>query len=105
MVGLVGQTLQSDMYTVERELGKGRFGITYLARDGKGNRLVIKSLSNEGFSFPILGTALGRCLLPADCNNWQRPIFGQPHALPSRVPPTVPKERPSVPVMTSSAFP
>jgi len=34
-------------YTIERELGKGRFGITYLARDKNGEFWVIKTLSDD----------------------------------------------------------
>jgi serine/threonine protein kinase len=34
-------------YTIEQELGQGRFGITYLARDRKGKPLVIKTLKDD----------------------------------------------------------
>lgn len=47
MAGLVGQQLQGGKYTVERELGRGRFGVTYLASDRKGNRLVIKTINEN----------------------------------------------------------
>jgi serine/threonine protein kinase len=42
-----GQTLQNGKYTIERELGRGRFGITYLAKKVDGNRWVIKILNPQ----------------------------------------------------------
>lgn len=42
-----GQQLQKGNYTIDRQLGKGRFGITYLARDKKGELVVIKTLSDD----------------------------------------------------------
>lgn len=47
MVWLAGQNLHGDRYTIERELGRGRFGITYLARDSKKNRFAITTLSDD----------------------------------------------------------
>lgn len=46
MVWLAGQNLHGDRYTIERELGRGCFGIIYLARDSKNNRCMIKTLSD-----------------------------------------------------------
>ncbi|HAX90202.1 MAG TPA: serine/threonine protein kinase [Cyanobacteria bacterium UBA11370] len=46
MVWAAGDTLQAGKYTVERELGRGRLGITYLARDKDHHRLVIKTLND-----------------------------------------------------------
>ena len=43
----VGEQLQGSKYTIERELGRGRFGITYLAKDENGDRLVIKTLNDD----------------------------------------------------------
>jgi eukaryotic-like serine/threonine-protein kinase len=40
-----GQVLQKGRYTIERELGRGRFGITYLAKRSDGERWVIKILN------------------------------------------------------------
>jgi len=40
------QQLQNGKYTIERELGRGRFGITYLARDKNGDGVVIKTLND-----------------------------------------------------------
>jgi serine/threonine protein kinase len=40
------QQLQNGKYTVERELGRGRFGITYLARDKNGDGVAIKTLND-----------------------------------------------------------
>jgi len=40
------QQLQNEKYTIERELGRGRFGITYLARDKNGDGVVIKTLND-----------------------------------------------------------
>jgi eukaryotic-like serine/threonine-protein kinase len=42
-----GQSLQNGKYTIERELGRGRFGITYLAKRSDGERWVIKILNPD----------------------------------------------------------
>ena len=42
-----GQTLNNSEYTVERELGRGRFGITYLTKRAVGDRWVIKVLDPQ----------------------------------------------------------
>ena len=47
-----GKQLQGDKYTIERVLGQGRFGITYLARDRKGNRVAIKTLNDAALRRP-----------------------------------------------------
>lgn len=47
MAWTAGQTLQGGKYTIEKELGRGRFGITYLAKDEDGNYLVIKTLDEN----------------------------------------------------------
>ncbi|MBG1269648.1 serine/threonine protein kinase [Nostoc sp. WHI] len=39
--------LQSGKYIIERELGRGRFGITYLVKNRNGDRLVIKTLNDD----------------------------------------------------------
>ncbi len=38
-----GQVLQNK-YTIEKELGKGGFGITYLAQNKRGEKIAIKIL-------------------------------------------------------------
>jgi eukaryotic-like serine/threonine-protein kinase len=43
----VGQSLQNGKYTIDRELGRGRFGITYLAKRANGERWVIKVLNPQ----------------------------------------------------------
>lgn len=47
MVWLSGQKLQGNKYTLERELRRGHFGITYLASDRQNKQLVIKTLSDQ----------------------------------------------------------
>lgn len=42
-----GHTLHGDRYTIERPLGIGGFGITYLARDTHGRQVVIKTLKDN----------------------------------------------------------
>jgi serine/threonine-protein kinase len=42
-----GQTLQDGRYTIERELGRGRFAVTYLAKNEGGNLVVIKTLDED----------------------------------------------------------
>ncbi len=42
-----GDKLNKNKYTIEQELGQGRFGITYLARDRQGKPLVIKMLKDD----------------------------------------------------------
>lgn len=47
MAWTVGQKLQDGQYTIEEDLGRGRFSITYLAKDESGNYLVIKTLDED----------------------------------------------------------
>jgi serine/threonine protein kinase len=42
-----GQKLQNGKYTIARELGRGRFGIRYLATRSDGERWVIKVLDPQ----------------------------------------------------------
>ncbi|MEQ8968798.1 MAG: serine/threonine-protein kinase [Coleofasciculus sp. C1-SOL-03] len=52
MVWVKGQQLYGRRYIIERKLGQGGFGITYLAKDRKGNPLVIKTLKDEVMTNP-----------------------------------------------------
>ncbi|MBH8571964.1 serine/threonine protein kinase [Nostocaceae cyanobacterium CENA369] len=47
MAWVAGDRLQGGKYTVERELGRGRFGITYLVKNKNGDRFVIKTLNDD----------------------------------------------------------
>jgi eukaryotic-like serine/threonine-protein kinase len=47
MAWVAGEQLQGGKYTIEKELGRGRFGITYLVRNRKGNRQVVKTLNDN----------------------------------------------------------
>ncbi|NEO03080.1 MAG: protein kinase, partial [Moorea sp. SIO3I7] len=42
-----GYRLQKGKYTIEKKLGEGGLGITYLARNKKGDRIVIKTILNH----------------------------------------------------------
>lgn len=55
----LNQQLQKGKYTIERELGRGRFGITYLARNKNGDGVVIKTLNDA-------------VLKPEDFERWQQ---------------------------------
>ncbi|WP_299998722.1 thioredoxin domain-containing protein [Anabaena sp. AL09] len=44
MAWVSGQQLQNGKYTIDKELDRGGFGITFLAKDKKGNPVVIKTL-------------------------------------------------------------
>ena len=50
MVWKPGDLLQGGKYKVESILGRGSFGITYLVKDGKGDRAVIKTLDDPHLS-------------------------------------------------------
>ena len=47
MVWLAGQSLKGNRYIIQRKIGSGGFGITYLAQDGKGRQWVIKTILDE----------------------------------------------------------
>lgn len=51
-----GQNLHGGRYTIETPLGVGGVGITYLARDRKGNRVVIKTLKDEVLDNPEMSS-------------------------------------------------
>ncbi|MCF2149886.1 serine/threonine protein kinase [Desmonostoc muscorum LEGE 12446] len=52
MVWAVPKQLQGGKYTLESVLGRGRFGITYLAKDEKGDRIVVKTLDDQLLNQP-----------------------------------------------------
>ena len=39
--------MQGGKYTIEKELGRGRFGITYLVKNNNSDRQVIKTLNDD----------------------------------------------------------
>lgn len=52
MAWAVGDRLQGGEYTIEEELGRGRFGITYLVKKQNGDSLVVKTI-NDGLFQPL----------------------------------------------------
>lgn len=52
MVWSAGQPLYGGRYVIERQLGAGGFGVTYLARDKKNSWVVIKTLRNDALTDP-----------------------------------------------------
>jgi eukaryotic-like serine/threonine-protein kinase len=54
MVWTPGQGLNGDRYIIERKLGEGGFGVTYLAQKAQNRqRVVIKTLKDDLLSHPI----------------------------------------------------
>ncbi len=51
MAWVTGDRLQGGKYTIERELGRGRFGITYLVKNRNSDRLVVKTLNDVLLNF------------------------------------------------------
>ncbi|WP_392531115.1 serine/threonine protein kinase [Nostoc sp. C117] len=47
MAWVAGDQLQGGKYTIEKELGRGRFGITYLVKNRNSDRQVIKILNDD----------------------------------------------------------
>jgi len=52
MVWQAGQSLYGNRFTIQREIGRSGFGITYLAQDGKGRQWVIKTFKGDDQSRP-----------------------------------------------------
>lgn len=51
MVWKPGHQLQEGKYIIEKTLGEGGFGITYLAKDDRDNRFAIKTLKQKGLKY------------------------------------------------------
>ncbi|KAM3115525.1 protein kinase domain-containing protein [Phormidesmis sp. 146-33] len=47
MAWSAGKKLQSGRYTIERKLGEGGFGVTYLAKSQSGKRVVVKTVNEQ----------------------------------------------------------
>jgi len=52
MVWAPGKQLHNGRYTIQKVLGHGRFGITYLAKDKVGDTVVIKTLNDASLNRP-----------------------------------------------------
>jgi serine/threonine protein kinase len=52
MVWQSGQCLYGDRFTIDRQIGKGGLGITYLAQNQRGQLWVIKTLKDEVMTNP-----------------------------------------------------
>jgi serine/threonine protein kinase len=47
MAWVAGDQLQGGKYTIQKELGRGRFGITYLVKNRNSDRLVVKTINDN----------------------------------------------------------
>ncbi len=52
MAWATGKTLKNDRYTIQETLGKGRFSVTYLAKDSQNNHLVVIKTAKDVFLNP-----------------------------------------------------
>lgn len=52
MTWVAGQRLYGDRYRIEKQIGKGGCGITYLARDRSENQVVIKTINDDVLNRP-----------------------------------------------------
>ena len=50
MAWVAGDQLQGGKYTIEKELRRGRFGITYLVRNKNNDRQIIKTLDSNSLT-------------------------------------------------------
>ncbi len=60
MVWASGQELYGSRYIIDRQLGYGGIGITYLAKNRNGQRVVIKTLKDELLSHPQFARCPGQ---------------------------------------------
>jgi len=58
MAWLPGKKLYGDRYIIQKELGKGGYSITYIAKTNKGDLVVIKTLKDEIFKDKNLASFL-----------------------------------------------
>ncbi|NEQ70256.1 MAG: serine/threonine protein kinase [Symploca sp. SIO2D2] len=80
-----GDKLYGDKYTIEKELGRGRFSITYRIYDQSGNRFVIKTLDD----------LLINSLNPSECDRLETKFFQEALKLTSCNHPNIVKVRDS----------
>ena len=50
MAWVAGDQLQGGKYTIEKELRRGRFGITYLVKNKNSDRQIIKTLDGNSLT-------------------------------------------------------
>lgn len=79
MIWQPGKSLYGNRYIIQRKLGGGGFGITYLAKNKKGEFVVIKTLKDEVLSNPELSQFRDKYLRDFEREATRLAICRHPH--------------------------